>query len=272
MFSRNTEKGFSVPLINSEFTSNGLSRRVGNHYLSSSQILSQERYRSKLPKFTPPNIPNRPASFSLASKCPFVYNQLGLDSCTSCAACMALIILNLVPWHPSRMFLYYQERALQGKPTSDSGASEADALNALMSFGVCSDSLWPYLPENCNVQPPSSCSVQASGHKMKNVGVFDLSDPNLIENVKSTLASGIPVMFGLKVYSNFENTSNGNIGMPSGQYLGGHEILIIGYSIDTFTCINSWGSSWGNGGFCTIPVAYLTISCFVYSLACISPN
>ena len=43
---------------------------------------------------------------------------------------------------------------------------------------------------------------------------------------------------------------------------GGHCIVIVGYddAKSLFLCANSWGTGWGDKGFCYIPYAYLTNS------------
>ncbi len=41
--------------------------------------------------------------------------------------------------------------------------------------------------------------------------------------------------------------------------IGGHAVLAVGYNDakQTFTVRNSWGPSWGQKGYFTIPYAYL---------------
>jgi len=48
--------------------------------------------------------------------------------------------------------------------------------------------------------------------------------------------------------------------MPEGEVLGGHALVLVGYNDSTsrFTFRNSWGASWGDAGYGTIPYAYLT--------------
>jgi C1A family cysteine protease len=183
---------------------------------------------------------------------------------------MALIIMKPNMILPSRLFLYYKERVVDSSGSlSDSGASAADGLNALIQYGVCSEKCWPYIPSNCNVRPPALCDGEADSNKVHQIGVLDMGNPNLVDSMINTLASGIPIMLGIQIYTNFQENRDGNVGMPSGKYLGGHEILVIGYTSQIFLCINSWGSSWGNGGFCTIPQSYVKISSFIYSLVCL---
>ena len=75
----------------------------------------------------------------------------------------------------------------------------------------------------------------------------------------------IPIIFGFNVYDSFMSNSVANTGIVSypdttkEEYLGGHCAVIIGYdeSTELFTCVNSWGSSWGNSGLFTMPYKYV---------------
>ena len=57
-------------------------------------------------------------------------------------------------------------------------------------------------------------------------------------------------------------STKGMIPMPNTKterFLGGHCLLMIGYNDVTqrFTCVNSWGRSWGNNGLCYVPYNYV---------------
>jgi C1A family cysteine protease len=82
--------------------------------------------------------------------------------------------------------------------------------------------------------------------------------------MKACLASGYPFVFGFTVYKSFESDAvahSGKVELPGHRerQVGGHAVLAIGYD-DTrqrFRCLNSWGASWGDGGYFTIPYEYL---------------
>src|SRR5712664_2865649 len=67
-----------------------------------------------------------PPSVDLRSNCPGVYGQGDLGSCTANAIGAAIqfdqIKQKLTPAAPSRLFIYYNERALEGTIDTDSGA------------------------------------------------------------------------------------------------------------------------------------------------------
>jgi C1A family cysteine protease len=49
---------------------------------------------------------------------------------------------------------------------------------------------------------------------------------------------------------------------PKEKLLGGHAVLAVGYdnAKQVFIVRNSWGTSWGQKGYFTMPYAYLTDS------------
>jgi len=75
------------------------------------------------------------------------------------------------------------------------------------------------------------------------------------------LADGHPFVGGITVYESFEAKNGGDIPMPSPKekVLGGHAIVFVGYDQQTgrFKFRNSWGPNWGQGGYGTLPFAYL---------------
>src|SRR5438034_464881 len=73
-------------------------------------------------------------------------------------------------------------------------------------------------------------------------------------------ASEFPFVFGFTVYQNFPfDTATGVVPMPSGDVLGGHAVLAVGYDDERhgFIFRNSWSKAWGNGGYGVMPYAYL---------------
>lgn len=75
------------------------------------------------------------------------------------------------------------------------------------------------------------------------------------------------MVFGFQVYESFESqqvASTGVVPLPTTgeQVLGGHAVLAVGYddSTTSFLVRNSWGASWGQDGYCTMPYPYLTES------------
>lgn len=163
---------------------------------------------------------------------------------------------------PSRLFIYYNERALEGTVNEDSGAMLRDGAKSLALYGVCDEKIWPYNIDQFAVKPSQQSYKAALSHKSlayKRV-VQDLNQ------MKACLIGGTPFVVGIQVYSSFESDTvaqTGKVPMPnvnSEQLLGGHAICVVGFCDETKTwlCANSWGYSWGNKGYFTLPYDYLT--------------
>ena len=79
------------------------------------------------------------------------------------------------------------------------------------------------------------------------------------------MAGGYPFEFGFTVYESFESqevAQTGVVPMPqqTEKVLGGHAVMAVGYDDAQQRIIvrNSWGTSWGQQGYFTMPYAYLT--------------
>jgi C1A family cysteine protease len=79
------------------------------------------------------------------------------------------------------------------------------------------------------------------------------------------------VLLAISVCQSFETSTGGVILLPSADDipLGGHEMCVVGYndSSQTFEVQNSWGSGWGDAGFCHIPYSYIQNSEWCYDLS-----
>ena len=83
----------------------------------------------------------------------------------------------------------------------------------------------------------------------------------LINNIKSCIRNQKPVLIAIALYDSFVSKETGKTGkilmpnMTTEKSVGGHELCLIGYD-DTkqqFIVRNSWGTQWGDKGFCYIP-------------------
>jgi C1A family cysteine protease len=91
--------------------------------------------------------------------------------------------------------------------------------------------------------------------------------PRLIQTtnqLRGCLAAGYPFVFGFTVYESFlsdQVRTSGQVLMPGGGEapVGGHAVLAVGYNdgAQVFIVRNSWGSGWGQQGYCRMPYAYL---------------
>jgi C1A family cysteine protease len=204
-----------------------------------------------------------PEKVDLRSKCPAVYDQGEIGSCTANAIAGALefdlIKEGLEPFTPSRLFIYYNERAIEGTIGSDSGAELRDGCKSVGATGVCPEIQWPYSQGLLFVKPEGVCYQEARRDLARNY--FRL--PQRLSVLRACLAAGYPIVFGFTVYDAFESeevAASGVLNLPGAQesVVGGHAVMAVGYDDcdKRFTVRNSWGMDWGMKGYFTMPYAY----------------
>jgi C1A family cysteine protease len=213
-----------------------------------------------------PILAKLPAKIDLRSKCPPVYDQVQLGSCTGNAIAAAIqfgrMRQKLKPsFTPSRLFIYYNERVMEHTVATDSGAQIRDGIKTVVKQGACPESDWPYDINKFADKPPAKAYADAAKHK---VSSYSRLVPTA-NQLKGCLASGFPFVFGFTVYESFESqevAKTGLVPMPAAKekVLGGHAVLGVGYdeASQRFIVRNSWGKGWGQAGYFTMPYAYLT--------------
>lgn len=206
-----------------------------------------------------------PPAVDLRPNCPPVYDQGQLGSCTGNGVAGVLQFDAMKEGQadtstPSRLFIYYNERAIEGTVDSDSGAQIRDGIKTVASLGACDETLWPYDIAAFAKKPPAKCYTAAKSDRAISYSRVSQS----LSNMKGCLASGFPIVFGFTVYDSFEGAevaSTGVVPMPatSESVLGGHCVVAVGYddASQRFTIRNSWGEGWGMAGYATMPYAYL---------------
>ncbi|MBZ4410713.1 C1 family peptidase [Myxococcus sp. XM-1-1-1] len=210
---------------------------------------------------------NLPAKVDLTPQCPPVYDQGQLGSCTANAIAGAIEfdqkMEKLTEFIPSRLFIYFNERTIEGTVNIDSGAMIRDGIKSVANLGACPESDWPYDINNFAEKPPQAAFTNAKQHLV----VLYQRLIQELNTLKGCLASGYPFVFGFTVYESFESPEverTGIMPMPrsSEQPVGGHAVLAVGYDDEArqFIVRNSWGPNWGLDGYFRMPYAYLTNS------------
>lgn len=202
-------------------------------------------------------------SVDLRAKCSLVENQGQLGSCTANALAGILEFLDNCDdgfyEDASRLFIYYNERALQGTVAYDSGASLRVGIKTLAKAGSCPEDLWPYDIKKFAVKPPAGCYAKAKARCIVSYHRIESHNERM-----SCLAEGYPFVFGFTVYESFETPATARTGivrMPkkTERALGGHAVMAVGYDQKRkmFLVRNSWGETWGQKGYFMMPFAYL---------------
>ena len=204
-----------------------------------------------------------PAKADLRAQCPPVYDQGQLGSCTANAIAGAIqfdrLKQQLTPdFTPSRLFIYYNERAIEHSTASDSGAQIRDGIKSVAKQGDCPETEWPYVIAKFKTKPSAACYADARKYKV----VLYQRMAQTLSQLKCCLASGYPFVFGFTVYESFESASvakTGHATLPrSGDaVIGGHAVAGVGYddAKQWFIVRNSWGAGWGMKGYFTLPYA-----------------
>jgi len=259
-------------------------------YLTKEQVDKRKACHALLAKPSATPITNRkelPENESLLEFCPEPYDQGKLGSCTANAFCGAYRImanrfsLDDAGWEPSRLWVYYWERVLespQGTDRStmaDTGGDVIDAESYVKTHGVCSEHLFPYNIKKFDAKPSHAAIEDAKKHKISGYATIPV-DENLTTAIESHIAAGWAVLIAVSLYKSFESDEVAKSGMvplpnpqtyndpkdPQDPFIGGHEMLIVGYDRQSqlFLVRNSWGKGWGESGNCYVPYDYLTNS------------
>lgn len=223
-------------------------------------------------KFVRPKAVRLPKSVDLRPMMPPIYDQGELGSCTANAIATAYTVSKVstdvkalrkvVPFLPSRLFIYYNEREMEGTISEDAGAEIRDGIKSVNKLGCCLEDNWPYKISQFTKKPPKARYTEAKKHQAL---LYRRIDNSRIADIKAALAESMPVVCGFMVYESMDTAKvakSGIVPMPkkSEYALGGHAVLIVGYSDSTkrFLCRNSWGEGWGLKGYFWMPYAYLT--------------
>lgn len=207
-----------------------------------------------------------PPKIDLRTQYGVVYDQGQLGSCTANAIAMAYdferIKQKQSALSPSRLFIYYNERVLEGTVNYDAGAYIRDGIKTVNKTGVCPETDWPYQISKFRARPSTISYNHAATHKVQQ---YLRLDNSVLNDLKSCLVAGFGFVFGFTVYASFESptvTATGVVPMPlAGDYvLGGHACFCLGYddTRQSFIVRNSWGNKWGDKGHFYIPYNYLT--------------
>jgi C1A family cysteine protease len=225
-----------------------------------------------------------PVSVDLREWCSPIEDQGGIGSCTAHAGVGMVEYFERRAFGKyidgSRLFVYKATRNLMGV-TGDTGAFLRNTMGALALCGVPNEQYWPYTDADPDFDREPSAFVYAVADNFEALRYF-CHDPlgagvppnQVLAKVKLFLAAGIPAMFG---FFGFPSTEESDVPggfaypCPGEQAIWGHAILAVGYDdkkkIKNTVCNktttgallirNSWGESWGDGGYGWLPYQYV---------------
>ncbi len=193
------------------------------------------------------------------------YDQGELGSCTGNAIAAAVQFARMKAGRtpdfiPSRLFIYFNERDMEGSVGEDSGAQIRDGIKSVASLGAPPEPDWPYVIAKFASKPP----LRAYRDAVHDRAVAYQRIVQDLSQMKGCLASGYPFVFGFTVYQSFVAPTvarTGHAPMPGWgeRPIGGHAVMAVGYddANQWFLVRNSWGKGWGMNGYFTLPYPYL---------------
>ena len=207
-----------------------------------------------------------PGRVDLRAECPPVEDQGPIGACTANAVVGALEYLQrrggLDHIDLSRLFVYYNARQLGDCTDVDSGTCLSHVLAGVLAHGACEESLWPNHADKVTVRPSQACYDNAQQHQ-----AIEFAMTPLGERTMQAVARGLPVVFTTFMpRSYYDAAADTGEAPPPGTAQGpvdvGHCMLIVGYDTggQYWIARNSWGESWGDGGYFRIP--FLTLQAY----------
>ena len=161
---------------------------------------------------------------------------------------------------PSASWIWWQARQLNGEEASIVGTYIRDAFKRIARLGICPDAYWSSAhPRSIATTPPEQITyrmawdlrAKAGGVPVQYYRVSSRGDAQ-IQDVKSSLSGGYPVVFGTQVGAAFmsvrQHTSPIVTLGKKEQSVGGHAMFATGFDENSVHCVNSWGRGRGNSG------------------------
>jgi len=189
---------------------------------------------------------------------PPIFDQSGKNSCVAEAVIAAMMMTEKRAGRDviqlSRLFAYWNSRKAHLMNNFDMGTSIRICVEQIRKVGICHEEFWGY-DEPVNKKPRVNAYMESVPYwdyrymKIKETGQAR------VEAVKAALAEGCPVLFGTLIPSDFGKFPRRDMDLrpkDHEKFLGGHAMLIVGYTIMNgivwFLVRNSWGDDFGNAG------------------------
>jgi hypothetical protein len=194
-----------------------------------------------------------------------IRNQGHQGSCSAFATTAVIEFLRSDKQRYSPAFLYWNARVLCGDTAVDSGATMYQSIKAATEKGVCQELQMPYDPDTFTTAPSEAAIEDALNCKVLEAQTVNTD----LNSIKSALCDGYPVIIAARIFDSFSETNCGFVPHPSAAEIAGkersdgnglHAMVICGFSDKerVFVVRNSWGTNFGENGYCYIPYSYAT--------------
>ncbi len=127
----------------------------------------------------------------------------------------------------------------------------------LVESGTCRQELWPD-DQEYPVTRETQLAADADRHRLDGV-----PHPIALDDVRKVISAGCPVHVAMNTGGTFSKVGRDGLfnaaEAPDGRH-GRHAMLITGYVGNFYVVKNSWGTDWGENGYCYIPKNVLAAS------------
>lgn len=199
-----------------------------------------------------------------------IKNQGATSTCVAQAFTNAIVLKEAREGHtfdlPSELYPYWHSRKEHNDQWFDNGTYLRTMGVALRKFGTPSEVFWKWSEFSGRVNRRPDWTAMRNAHPRrggKYVRIYETGQDR-IHAIQQAILAGHDVAFGTRVARSFQkSTGNPMIGPPSPteEMAGNHAMLIIGWrtfgGVLYFRVLNSWGSSWRDGGLCWMSAKYI---------------
>ena len=170
-----------------------------------------------------------------------VFDQGSQGSCLACSGtgmrqyqeCLDTGLLKKL----SEQFVYNNR-----EDTSEEGMYMQDLMRILYKIGICLNDLCEY----GNTRKPTEAAYKDALKRLTQ----GYASVNTIAEFKTALYTQGPCVIAVSVYNYTERMW---VQRPGEGFLGGHAMCCVGYNKEGFIIRNSWGTEWGQNGYCILP-------------------
>lgn len=197
-----------------------------------------------------------------------VKDQGGCGSCVSFACCALIESMKSVQGEAALDLSEADSHFCSAHGPTCNGWWPDACLDQAIARGICPEAQFPYstaFPGGDLWAGPPQCLLHTPRTVVNITARRTLPDPVAVKNYLT--ATG-PVVACMTVYEDFYHYADGVYYHVTGNGVGGHCVLVIGYSeVDQYwLCKNSWGTGWGNAGFFRIAYTDLLYSGTFYPM------
>lgn len=156
----------------------------------------------------------------------------------------------------SERFVYFHGRKEGNCFPDDGGMYTREAIKSVMKYGIAPEFTCGYYSAGINDEPSSVSKIVAGFYK--NV-IKEYRRLQTVDDIKSYIGNlGVYVNLTVPLYSFWAKVGkDGIVPMPGNDRVTGyHSILVVGYTKTHLICLNSWNLTWGDGGYCYLPIDY----------------